>query len=70
MCCRDITVLLIDEFSAGDLSSNNCHPSFIKVKKNKHKIKIKARVYNDLGDDDTLDIRDFFAFKVPKNKEL
>ena len=63
---------VIDEFSTGDLSSNNCHPSFIKVKKkkNKHKIKIKARVYNDLGDDDTLDTRDIFAFKVPKSKEF
>lgn len=63
---------LVDEFQTGDLSSNNFHPSFIKVKKkkNKHKIKIKARVYNDLGDDDTLDARDFFTFKVPKNKEL
>ena len=69
---RDISMSVIDEFSTGDLSSNNCHPSFIKVKKkkNKHKIKIKARVYNDLGDDDTLDTRDFFTFKVPKNKEL
>ena len=63
---------LVDEFSTGDLSSNNFHPSFIKIKKkkNKHKIKIKARVYNDLGDDDTLDTRDFFTFKVSKNKEL
>ena len=63
---------LIDEFSAGDLSSNNFHPSIIKVKKkkNKHKIKIKARVYNDLGDDDILDTRDFFTIKVSKNKKL
>jgi len=62
----------IDEFAGGDLSSNNFHPSFIKVKKNKkrNKIKVKARVFNDLGDDDTLDTRDFFTFKVPKKSTL
>ena len=63
---------LIDEFSTGDLSSNNLHPSIIRVKKNKknNKIKIKARVFNDLGDDETLDTRDFFTFKVPKKRSL
>ena len=64
---------VIDEFAAGDLSSNNCHPSIINVKKSKNKktqkIKIKARVFNDLGDDDRLDTRDFFTFKVPKKNE-
>ena len=62
---------LIDEFFTGDLSSNNLHPSIIKVKKKKNgKIRLKARVFNDLGDDDTLDTRDFFTFEVPKNKSL
>lgn len=62
---------LIDEFSTGDLSSNNLHPSIIKVKNKKnHKIRIKARVFNDLGNDETLDTRDFFTFKVPKKRRL
>lgn len=62
---------LIDEFSTGDLSSNNLHPSIIRVKNKKNnKIKIKARVFNDLGDDETLDTRDFFTFKVPKKRSL
>ena len=61
---------IIDEFSAGDLSSNNFHPSIIKIKKKSNKVKIKARVFNDLGDDDTLDTRDFFTFRVPKGREL
>ena len=56
---------IIDEFSVGDLSSNNFHPSIIKIKKKSNKVKIKARVFNDLGDDDTLDTRDFFTFRVP-----
>ena len=65
---------VIDEFSDGDLSSNNFHPSIINIKKSKNKktqkIKIKARVFNDLGDDDRLDTRDFFTFNVPKKMKL
>ena len=66
------TIFIIDEFADWDLSSNNFHPSFIKVKNNKkrNKIKIKARVFDDLGDDDTLDTRDFFILKVPKKSAL
>ena len=66
--------MLVNEFGDGDLSSNNFYPSIIKVKKSKNKgrinIKLKARVFNDLGDDPNLDTRDFFTFKVPKNREL
>ena len=68
-----MTMILIDKFSTGDLSSNNLYPSIIKVDKRNNmlnEISIKARVYNDLGDNDTLDTRDFFTFKVPRNKEL
>ena len=65
-------MIIVDEFANGDLSSNNLHPSIIKIKKNKkgNKVRIKARVFNDLGDDDTLDTRDFFTLKVPKKVKL
>ena len=65
-------MFIIDEFSQGDLSSNNFYPSVIKVKDNEktQKIVIKGRVFNDLGDDGTLDTRDFFAFRVPKTSTL
>ena len=65
-------MIIVDEFANGDLSSNNFHPSIIKIKKNKkgNKVRVKARVFNDLGDDDTLDTRDFFTLKVPKKVTL
>ena len=67
-------MILIDEFSQGDLSSNNLYPSIIEVSQRNNslfnEISIVGRVYNDLGDDDTLDTRDFFTFIVPENKEL
>ena len=67
-------MIFIDEFSSGDLSSNNLYPSIIEVNQSNNsffnEISIAGRVYNDLGDDDTLDTRDFFTFIVPENKEL
>ena len=67
-------MLTIDEFKGGDLSSNALYPSRIKIKKSKNKkffkVKLKGRVYNSLGDDPTLDARDLFTFRVPKNRKL
>ena len=34
---------LVDEFSTGDLSSNNFHPSFIKIKKRKISTRSKSK---------------------------
>ena len=68
-----MTMILIDKFSTGDLSSNNLYPSIIKVDKRNNmlnEISIKARVYNDLGDNDTLDTRDFSHSKFPETKNL
>ena len=55
---------------SGDLSSNPVSPSYIRVNKKTRKVVVEGRLFNDLGDDSNLDTRDFFLFKIHRNRKI